>query len=155
MAGGKGRTPRDSLTDEGPWYVVVSPDDVKAVSLDKLDDMYRLGLIDESTRVRGPGMLEWQPLGVVAGIEPARPPQPPPPPVPIAEVAMARRPRRTGRWIVVLAFAAGAIVALYRNDLARRGARAVGIERAVLAVERSLGGPGFGTPRAVERLTER
>jgi hypothetical protein len=155
MASGKGRTPRDSLTDEGPWQVALAPDDVKVVSLDRLDDLYRLGIIDESTRIRGPGMTDWQPLGLAAGIgsEPAREPLEPPV-IPVPDVP-APRARATGRWIVVSAFVAGAIVASYRNDVARQGARAVGLERAFLRVEQALGGPGFGTPRAVQRLTER
>jgi hypothetical protein len=156
MASGKGRSPRESLTDEGPWQVALAPDDIKVVSLDRLDDLYRLGIIDESTRIRGPGMTDWQPLGVAAGIGSAPAPQPPEPPASsIPDVPPARRARTSGRWIVVSAFVAGAIVASYRNDLVHGGARAVGLERAFLRLEAALGGPGFGTPRAVERLTER
>ncbi|XXX78416.1 hypothetical protein WMF30_06555 [Sorangium sp. So ce134] len=63
------------------------------LTLEKLDDLFRLDLIDESTKIWRPGMATWQPLGVVAGIEPgpaesARVPGPPstsrrgPPPPP-------------------------------------------------------------------------
>jgi hypothetical protein len=43
-------------------------------------------------------------------------------------------------------------VTLYRNDVLRDLAKSAGQERAYLNVERSLGSPGFGTPRAVEHL---
>ena len=83
-------------------------------------------------------------------------PEPDPrPEVSIPDVRPAPRAGASGRWLVVSAFVAGAIVASYRNDVLRHGARAVGLEPAFLRVEQALGGPGFGTPHAIERLTER
>ncbi len=76
------------------WHVAVAQDDVKVVSLEQLDDMFRLSLVDSETKVWQPGMSEWVPLGVIAGLEeqPAppkrthpKPPSPrsaPPPPRP-------------------------------------------------------------------------
>ncbi|WP_437318240.1 DUF4339 domain-containing protein [Sorangium sp. So ce385] len=64
------------------------------LTLEKLDDLFRLDVIDESTKIWKPGMATWQPLGVVAGLdadppaESARAPAstarrvPPPPPSP-------------------------------------------------------------------------
>jgi GYF domain 2 len=71
-------------TDEA-WHVAVAPDDVKVVSLDQLDDMFRLSIVDSDTKVWQPGMSEWVPLGVIAGLDenPAPPtrtyPKPPSP----------------------------------------------------------------------------
>lgn len=76
------------------WHVAIAPDDIKVLTLEQLDDLFRLDLIEESTKIWRPGMATWQPLGVVAGIDPAPaesaqvqgPPSParrgpPPPPV--------------------------------------------------------------------------
>jgi hypothetical protein len=57
-----------------------------------------------------------------------------------------------GAWIVVLAFAAGAAVTLYRNDLVHAAARSMGQEASFFKLEQALGGPSFGTPRAVEQM---
>ncbi|HTA89202.1 MAG TPA: DUF4339 domain-containing protein [Polyangiaceae bacterium] len=67
------------------WHVAVAQDDVKVVSLEQLDDMFRLSLVDSETKVWQPGMSEWVPLGVIAGLDekPAPPqrtyPKPPSP----------------------------------------------------------------------------
>ncbi|MGK3966574.1 DUF4339 domain-containing protein [Sorangium sp. So ce118] len=57
------------------WHVAIAPDDIKVLTLEKLDDLFRLDLIDESTKIWRPGMATWQPLGVVAGLD-ATPPEP-------------------------------------------------------------------------------
>jgi hypothetical protein len=238
MAAARANDPSRSSASNEVWYVAVTPDDVKAMSLDKLDDLYRLGVIDESTRVWGPDMKDWQPLGVVAGLESSgsavvdmfgrtwdvgAPPPPPtslavtwdmepprlsieraapsgppisPPGLPVeragffsgpaglpapaipappldatwdmdpaalsavpeslAPVDASAQPKvertgRAGRWIIGMAIAVGLIITLYRNDVLRWAARALGREDLVLRIERALGGPGFGTPRAVEQ----
>src|SRR5258706_2662200 len=82
------------------WHVAVAPDEVKVVSLEQLDDMFRLSLVDSETKVWQHGMSEWVSLGVIAGLEdkPAPPkrthPKPPsprsaPPPAQPASVAPA------------------------------------------------------------------
>lgn len=79
--------------DEELWHVRMSSDDVKVLSLTRLDDLFRLSLVDESTLVWQPGMKSWLPLGVVAGLEPdsAAPtvpralPPPTPPPRPVVQ----------------------------------------------------------------------
>jgi hypothetical protein len=45
---------------------------------------------------------------------------------------------------------AGVGVTLYRNDVLRQAAVSYGQEKTYLKVEAALGGPGFGTPRAVQ-----
>jgi len=78
--------------DEDLWHVRMSSDEVKVLSLTRLDDMFRLSLVDAETLVWQPGMKNWVPLGVVAGIEQdsepvttvPRPPAPPAPPRPVA-----------------------------------------------------------------------
>ncbi|WP_437571665.1 DUF4339 domain-containing protein [Sorangium sp. So ce542] len=79
---------------ESLWHVAIAPDDIKVLTLDKLDDLFRLDLIDESTKIWKPGMATWQPLGVVAGLDSDPPAEsvrapasaarrgPPPPPSP-------------------------------------------------------------------------
>lgn len=56
-------------SDEELWEVIVAPDDVKLLTLEQLDDAFRLDVIDVSTLVRQRGTTTWQRLGVVAGIE--------------------------------------------------------------------------------------
>jgi hypothetical protein len=66
-----------------------------------------------------------------------------------------RRPRRGGgAWLVAVALAAGAVVTLYRNAMVHAAAKSMGQESSYLNLETALGGPSFGTPRAVERMTE-
>jgi hypothetical protein len=249
------------MADDDLWHVRIAADEVKILSLEKLDDLFRLDVIDADVLVWQPGMDEWLPLRVVAGIgedapehvninvsEPpprpigsvtstawppvalpkqtvtawpppalpkqtvtAWPPQaassaPPPPsarsaappassrapaaaspsawppaaawdgaaPSPVAPTVSAaqfplysdqaaqgaidtdvRRPGRgRGTWLVVVALAAGAAVTLYRNAMVHAAAKSIGQERSYLNLELALGGPGFGTPRAVEKMTE-
>lgn len=51
------------------WHVQIEPGDVKTVTLEQMDDMYRLDLIQASTLVWQRGMSKALPLSVVAGIE--------------------------------------------------------------------------------------
>jgi hypothetical protein len=295
------------MADEDLWHVRIAPDEVKILSLEKLDDLFRLDVIDGDALVWQPGMDEWLPLSVVAGMgddepevvelsvsEPpprpigattatawppqavpnqtlnAWPPQsaPPPPssrsmleppsarmpqqvrlpplsapparaadsvaPLPhpgrTGSVAPLPHPGRTGSvaplphpgrslppsahsasswpppaawedpapspfattvaagagaaefplyaeskprsaiptdvrirhrsgggggtWVVVVALAAGAAVTLYRNAMVHAAAKSMGQETAYLNLETALGGPSFGTPRAVEKMSE-
>jgi hypothetical protein len=64
-----GPTQEPPPEEEPPWSVAVAPGEIKTLSLEQLDDWYRLDLIDDRTLVWKPGMTSWQPLGVVAGIE--------------------------------------------------------------------------------------
>ncbi len=74
--------------DEGLWHVRMSSDEVKVLSTTRLDDLFRLSLVDAETLVWQPGMKSWTPLGQVAGIDdddddaPATVPRPPTPPRP-------------------------------------------------------------------------
>ena len=271
--------------DEDLWHVRIAPDEVKQLTLEQLDDLFRLEVIEADTLLWQPGMTEWLPLSVVAGLDddgpetdkvsipvsapppapprqmaqtatawpprvaapastrpgsarpaptslppppsarsaaaaaswpppaawsnpppkPAAPPpgwsNPPPRPsanpyaapanpyaatvgsvppqsarpvvspfaspsmpaqfasAPLSTAPMARTQRLSrrsggggGGWVVFLAFAAGAAVTLYRNDLVHAAARSVGHESSYFELERALGGPSFGTPRAVEQM---
>src|SRR5262245_8158315 len=76
--------------DSGLWHVRMSSDEVKVLSTTRLDDLFRLPLVDTETRVWQPGMKSWTPLGEVAGLEEddapttvPRPPTPPTPPRPV------------------------------------------------------------------------
>ena len=51
------------------WHVEVEPGKDQVVTLEQLDDMFRLDLIHANTRVWQPGMSEPMPLSVVAGID--------------------------------------------------------------------------------------
>ena len=285
------------MADEDLWHVRLSPDEVKVLTLDQLDDLFRLEVIEADALVWQPGMDEWLPLNVVAGLgdeddgpsvsipvseppprapaprvgattavgwppapgtplsqRPAAPPlsqRPVPPapaplsqrPLPPAPVALSQRPappplsqrplppapaplserpappplsqrpvppsphargssyppqswvdpkpvvnvspfaataqaqpfaayaeastapsvsdislrsrsRSGGTFVIVLALAAGAAVTLYRNAVVHAAAQSMGQEKSYLQLETALGGPAFGTPRAVDRMTE-
>jgi hypothetical protein len=219
------------------WHVAMAPGETKVLTLEQLDDLFRLDIIDAATRVWQPGMSEWLPLSVVAGLEaePSTPKAPPPAPSsraparpqsppqrPTATASFAAAPARpvsaqpapsfqpapshrpapsfqptqsfqpapvaaawpgsaapspsvrpgpesfrpmvvshrpapapsgggaAGRFVIALALIAGVGVTLYRNDVLRQAALSAGQEKAYLKIEAALGGPGFGTPRAVQ-----
>jgi hypothetical protein len=195
------------------WHVAIAPGETKILTLEQLDDLFRLDIIDAATRVWQPGMSEWLPLSVVAGLEaePAAKPAPPPPPSSRAPARPPAPPIRTaqpvariptvtswpspvqpaamsnasawpgvasapsapvesvrpmvvthrpmpvqsgggsgGRFVLALAFVAGIGVTLYRNDVVHQAAISAGREATYLRMESALGGPGFGTPRAVQ-----
>lgn len=158
---------------EDPFHVLVSPGNVKEVTLEQLDDFYKYGVIDESTMVWQKGMSDWQPLGKVAGIEaePEAPAStmrpihkevqrapvavlvPSAPPVSFSIAPPREVPEQRRSWTVRLAIAAGIILGLTRNDVvyAAIGGTALA-QRYVSLEQRYLGGPAFGTPRAVEQL---
>lgn len=50
------------------WRVRVGNEE-KVLTLDQLDDLFRLEIIDGDTKVWQPGMTEWLPLSVVAGMD--------------------------------------------------------------------------------------
>ncbi|MEP7053172.1 MAG: GYF domain-containing protein [Pseudomonadota bacterium] len=94
------------VQDADKWHVALAPDEVKVVSLEQLDDLFRLSIVDAETKVWQEGMTEWLPLRVIAGIEddapPAQPkrsrPKPPsprsapPPPRPATRAPVAPAP---------------------------------------------------------------
>lgn len=55
--------------DDEIWYVAVAPDDVKRMTVEQLDDAFRLDIVDAGTHVWQPGMSAWQTLGTMAGLE--------------------------------------------------------------------------------------
>ena len=223
------------------WHVALAPDEVKVVTLEQLDDLFRLSIVDSETKVWQAGMSEWQPLRVIAGIdeEPAsqptrrahpKPPQPrpiaaqtrpappqarpvPPQRRPVAvapapaphypapasqypapashypapasfyPTAVSIAPAPTsfaapiapqqfnsvrplivshapyaqprgggfGRFLLGLAVLAGAAVSLYRNDVLREAAHSAHQDALYARLEGALGGPAFGTVRALEQ----
>jgi hypothetical protein len=50
------------------WFVLLADDEVKRMTLEQLDDAYRLDIVDAKTRVWRPGMREWDTLGKVADL---------------------------------------------------------------------------------------
>ncbi len=173
------------------WFVQVAPGEIKTLSLDQLDDFYRLEVIDDNTLVCQPGWPQAYPLGMVAGLDaaptvpvhapvttsaPARvqaaPAQPQARPAPVAvslapqptatfmsnaPVAMSIRvpaePPKRASWTLRLAVAAGLLLTLFRNDVGYSVADAVSQKGSyVQAEQRALGGPIFGTTRAVDSL---
>jgi hypothetical protein len=210
------------INDDEKWHVALAPDEVKIVSLEQLDDLFRLSIVDSDTKVWQEGMTEWQPLGVIAGIEdkpepkpepkrthpkppsprsspppaPRRsvpsPPRPPsrapvaaasfypqavasasfyPEPIALAPVrsvaplgsvrplVVSQAPRAVrqgggfGRFLLGLATVAGVGITLYRNGIVREAATSVHQEALYARLETALGGPSFGTLRAVEQST--
>lgn len=246
---------------EDKWHVEVEPNDVKVVTLEQLDDLFRLSIVDSETKVWQAGMTDWQPLRVIAGLDesesaPAQPAPrrvPPKPPsrtaspavrpvapmprsvapsvrppapmsrtmpmaqaVPVAQAApLARtvvpapgthRPPASfypepilaypapapyaaplafaqtappmnsvrplvvshapsvvqrrggggfGRFLVGLALLAGVGITAYRNDYLREGAHAAHQDALYARLETALGGPAFGTLRALEQSAEK
>jgi len=55
--------------DEDLWHVRIAPDEVKQLTLEQLDDLFRLEVIEADALVWQPGMTEWLPLSVVAGLD--------------------------------------------------------------------------------------
>jgi len=251
------------IADDDKWHVQLGPDEVKVVSLEQLDDLFRLSIVDSETQVWQAGMSSWQPLRVIADLDeqptptptpkraPAKPPAPPtraaspsvrpappaprpaapspsvrpaapaprsaspspslrppapaprsaPPPAqpayvaptsfypepvlaapaaypanvayaaPIAfaapvqamnsvrplVVSHAPPPARGGggfgRFLVVLSLLAGVGITAYRNDFVRDGAHAIHRDALYARLETALGGPAFGTVRALEQST--
>jgi len=84
------------IADDDKWHVEFEPNEVKIVSLEQLDDLFRLSIVDSETKVWQAGMSEWQPLRVIAGLDEQPAPQPkrapPKPPTPLRSVAPSVRP---------------------------------------------------------------
>jgi hypothetical protein len=57
-----------------------------------------------------------------------------------------------GRVVFGLSIVVGLSLTLYRNDLLRDAASSAGMTSNYQKLESALGGPGFGTPRAVDAL---
>jgi hypothetical protein len=229
------------MSDDELWHVRVSADEVKQLTLEQIDDLFRLDVIDADTQLWQDGMDEWLPLRVVAGLDEPEvvnisvPPTMPPPkmgttasswpppavaaprsavsswPPPVSAsgrpaavssrpVAPSSRPAVNASWPpsasasvpppapiglfapsyappasvrpqmitpvpfnyprplnpmpIILAAIVGLTVTLYRNELLYAGARTVGQESNYLRLEAALGGPGFGTPRAVDSMAK-
>ncbi len=53
--------------------MLFAPDNVRRLTLEELDDCYQLGVVDEETLVWTHGMLRWQTLAAVAGLDAATP----------------------------------------------------------------------------------
>lgn len=241
---------------EDLWHVRMGPTDVKKLTLEQLDDLFRLDVISADTQVWQPGMDEWLPLSVVAGLgddEPeaisiqvssppaalprhtstawppiatqaqaaqsswppavsrsgvppagsrsgvppavsTRPPPPsarsnppfsdamnswppaaawsdPPPRAavsPYAATAAAYAPLASledtaprarvggsGGWVIVLSVLVGLTITMYRNAVVHAAASSMGQGASYLKLEAALGGPGFGTPRAIDTMTAR
>jgi uncharacterized protein DUF4339 len=59
-----------SMSDKDElWRVRIAPGDEKVLTLEQIDDLYRLDVIDENTLLWQAGMSEWLPLKVVAGLD--------------------------------------------------------------------------------------
>lgn len=58
-----------SAASEDVWFVAVSSDDIKQMTVDQLDEAFRLGVISAQTAVWTEGMEAWAPLGEVADLD--------------------------------------------------------------------------------------
>jgi hypothetical protein len=58
-----------STGSEEVWFVAVASDDIKQMSVDQLDEAFRLGIITGETAVWTEGMEAWAPLGQVADLD--------------------------------------------------------------------------------------
>jgi hypothetical protein len=91
---------------------------------------------------------------VAAGSTPFTAPLAPPLGV-FEDTAPRARSGGSGGWVVVLSVVVGLAVTLYRNDVVHAAAISMGQTGTFLKLESALGGPGFGTPRAVEKMMTR
>jgi hypothetical protein len=58
-----------SSGSEDVWFVAVASDDIKQMTIDQLDEAFRLGVITAETAVWTDGMEAWAPLGEVADLD--------------------------------------------------------------------------------------
>jgi hypothetical protein len=58
-----------SSSSDDVWHVAVASDDIKQMSVDQLDEAFRLGVISSETPVWTEGMDAWAPLGEVADLD--------------------------------------------------------------------------------------
>jgi len=58
-----------STASEDVWFVAVASDDIKQMTIDQLDESFRLGIISAQTAVWTEGMENWAPLGEVANLD--------------------------------------------------------------------------------------
>lgn len=58
-----------STGSEDVWFVAVASDDIKQMSVDQLDEAFRLGIITGETAVWTEGMEAWAPLGQVVDLD--------------------------------------------------------------------------------------
>src|SRR6187401_2853989 len=54
---------------EDVWFVAVASDDIKQMTIDQLDEAFRLGIITGETPVWTEGMEAWAPLAKVADLD--------------------------------------------------------------------------------------
>src|SRR6187401_3295754 len=54
---------------EDVWFVAVASDDIKQMTIDQLDEAFRLGVITGETPVWTEGMEAWSPLSQVADLD--------------------------------------------------------------------------------------
>lgn len=57
------------VASDEQYHVMFGPSDVRQVALSRLDEFFRLGVIDEETLVWTSGMSGWQSLRVAAGLD--------------------------------------------------------------------------------------
>ena len=151
---------------EDYWYAQMGPGDVRTLTLEQLDDFFRLDIVNEQTPLWQPGMSHWLPLGTVAGIEPPAPRvvaptptasispiyTPSAPPIAISIAAPEIKPKG-GSWLIRLSVAAGLLLTVYRNDALYSIAQATKQQEPYSQAEqRMLGGPLFGTARSVDQM---
>jgi len=92
------------IAESDKWHVQIAADDVKVVSLEQLDDLFRLSIVDSETNVWQSGMAQWQPLRVIAGLDEQPAPPPPkrtPPKPPMRTAAMSSPPAAPMRTMVM------------------------------------------------------
>jgi hypothetical protein len=58
-----------NAASEDVWFVAVASDDIKQMTVDQLDEAFRLGVISAQTQVWTEGMESWAPLGEVADLD--------------------------------------------------------------------------------------
>jgi len=63
------------MSGDDLWRVRIAPGEEKVLTLDQVDDLFRLEIIDRNTLLWQEGMDQWLPLRVVAGLDDAEAPE--------------------------------------------------------------------------------
>ncbi len=154
----RGSEPPTATTHEPPqeFYVELAPDEVKCLSLEQLDDAYRLDIIGDSTMVWQPGFASWHTLAEVAGLTSATDLAVPANRGHLASLSQAALPEPPkvspwfGRCLLLVAGVAG-LVAAHRNDVLYGLAKSIDQEAEFARLEsQTLGEPGVDTLRGLQ-----
>jgi hypothetical protein len=154
----RGSDPAPAEPEDPPqeFYVQLEPGEVKCLSLEQLDDLYRLDVIGNSTMVWQPGFASWHSLEEVAGLTSTTDHPHPAPRGSLASLSLAALPEppKVSPWFgrcLLLVAGIASIVTAYRNDVFYGLAESIDQRSEFVHLEaETLGAPGIDTPRGLQ-----